>query len=166
MARLSFPAAACLLRTPAGLVLTTRFIDQAEEMWLRPEQDRADPSVALVLRDLSRAPAGLAPAYVATAGLDPLRDEGEQYAAAPAAFVQQQAFALTEAGFALDLEDGAHVHAAVAFDFLIEIDERQAIMRGKPSPDRRLAGAGRTDDEKVVRRIHAQMLTGRIRQLW
>jgi hypothetical protein len=39
-------------------------------------------------------------------------------------------------------------------DLLIEIDERQSIMRGKPTPDGRLAGASRADDEQVARRIH------------
>ena len=36
-----------------------------------------DPRVSPVLTDV---PAGLAPAYVATAGFDPLRDEGEAFA--------------------------------------------------------------------------------------
>jgi acetyl esterase len=39
--------------------------------------DLRDPRVSPAYADL---PAGLAPAYVATAGFDPLRDEGEAYA--------------------------------------------------------------------------------------
>jgi hypothetical protein len=39
-------------------------------------------------------------------------------------------------------------------DLLIDIDERQSIMRGKATPDGRFAGAGRADDEQVVRRVH------------
>jgi hypothetical protein len=60
------------------------------------------------------------------------------------------AFALAKARLALDLEHGAHVHTALVFDLLIEIDERQAIMHGKATPDGRLAGAGRADDEQVA----------------
>ena len=53
-------------------------------MWSRtayvPEPaGRADPRVSPLLADLS---GGLALAYVATAGFDPLRDEGEAYARA------------------------------------------------------------------------------------
>ena len=70
--------------------------------------------------------------------------------------------ALAKAALALDLEHRVHVHAAMTLDLLVEIDEGQAIMRGKPSPDRGLAGTGGADEEQVVRRIHGQMLTGRI----
>ena len=64
-----------------GYILTTQFMDLAEQAWLEPGQDLADPAISLVLRDFSGdLPADLAPAYVATAGFDPLRDEGEAYA--------------------------------------------------------------------------------------
>jgi hypothetical protein len=91
---------------------------------------------------------------------------GKQYPGASAAFIQQVAFALAKTCLALDLEHGTHVDAAMLFDLLIEIDEQQAIMRSKASSDGRLAGAGRTDDEKIARRIHGQMLAGRVRSLW
>lgn len=61
-----------------GFFLTKEFMDRAEEAWLEEGQDLADPEISLVLRD--DLPPGLAPAYVATAGFDPLRDEGETYA--------------------------------------------------------------------------------------
>ncbi len=60
-----------------GFLLTKADMDWYEHHYLPPDTDRADPRVS-VLRaaDLS----GLPPAYVATAGFDPLRDEGEAYA--------------------------------------------------------------------------------------
>ncbi len=61
-----------------GFLLARADMDWFERHYLPPDVDRADPRVS-VLRaaDLS----GLPPAYVATAGFDPLRDEGEAYAA-------------------------------------------------------------------------------------
>lgn len=60
----------------AGFFLTKADMDWFERHYLPPGADRADPRVSVL-----RAPdlAGLAPAYVATAGFDPLRDEGEAY---------------------------------------------------------------------------------------
>jgi acetyl esterase len=62
----------------AGFFLTKADMDWFEDHYLPPGADRSDPRVSVL-----RAPdlAGLAPAYVATAGFDPLRDEGEAYAA-------------------------------------------------------------------------------------
>ncbi len=60
-----------------GLFLTTEFMDVASEAFLG-DHDKDDPRVSVLYADL---PEGLAPAYVATAGFDPLRDEGEAYAA-------------------------------------------------------------------------------------
>jgi acetyl esterase len=52
-------------------------MDWFEQHYLPPPIDRADPRVSLLrAADLS----GLPPAYIATAGFDPLRDEGEAYA--------------------------------------------------------------------------------------
>lgn len=60
-----------------GFWLTERFIDRCRAAYLLPESDPADPLLSpLQTKDL----AGLAPAYVVTAGFDPLRDEGEAYA--------------------------------------------------------------------------------------
>ena len=52
-------------------------MDDFERYYLPPGTDATDPRVSILLApDLS----GLPPAYVATAGFDPLRDEGEAYA--------------------------------------------------------------------------------------
>ena len=60
-----------------GFLLTRGDMDWFEERYLPPGVDRSDPRVALLeAEDLS----GLPPAYVATAGFDPLRDEGEELA--------------------------------------------------------------------------------------
>jgi len=60
-----------------GFYLNTEFMDLATASYLPVEADRTDPRAHLVAAEL---PAGLAPAYVLTAGFDPLRDEGEAYA--------------------------------------------------------------------------------------
>jgi acetyl esterase/lipase len=60
-----------------GFLLTRGDMEWFEERYLPPGADRSDPRVALLeAGDLS----GLPPAYVATAGFDPLRDEGEELA--------------------------------------------------------------------------------------
>ncbi|WP_432477667.1 alpha/beta hydrolase fold domain-containing protein [Nocardioides sp. GXQ0305] len=60
-----------------GLVLDRRFMDLAAQCYLPRPDDVLDPRASPLLADV---PTGLAPAYVATAGFDPLRDEGEAYA--------------------------------------------------------------------------------------
>jgi acetyl esterase len=60
-----------------GFYLTRRFMEQGEAHYLSDPGDVNDPRASPVLADL---PTGLAPAYVVTAGFDPLRDEGEAYA--------------------------------------------------------------------------------------
>ncbi|MGN6203204.1 MAG: alpha/beta hydrolase [Solirubrobacterales bacterium] len=61
-----------------GFLLTRGDMDWFEDHYLPPGVDRGDPRVALLnATDLT----GLPPAYIATAGFDPLRDEGEAFAA-------------------------------------------------------------------------------------
>ncbi len=73
-----------------GFLLTKRDIDWFESQYLRHSSiDRADPRVSPLLAE---SLSGLAPALIAVAGFDPLRDEGESYAAA-----------LRAAGTAVDL---------------------------------------------------------------
>jgi acetyl esterase len=60
-----------------GFLLTKDDMDTFERHYLPPGTDATDPRVSILLApDLT----GLPPAYVATAGFDPLRDEGEAYA--------------------------------------------------------------------------------------
>jgi len=73
-----------------GFVLTKRDMDWFESQYLRrSDLDRADPRVSPLLAE---SLSGLAPALIAVAGFDPLRDEGEGYATA-----------LRAAGTAVDL---------------------------------------------------------------
>jgi acetyl esterase len=60
-----------------GFLLTKADLDTCEAHYLPPGTDRGDPRVSVL-----RAPdlRGLPPAYMATAGFDPLRDEAEAYA--------------------------------------------------------------------------------------
>jgi acetyl esterase len=59
-----------------GFMLTKNDMDNFEHHYLPPGTDATDPRVSVLLApDLT----GLPPAYVATAGFDPLRDEGEAY---------------------------------------------------------------------------------------
>jgi len=59
-----------------GFYLTKAFMDLANQCYIG-RTDPRDPRVSPLYAEI---PAGLAPAYVATAGFDPLRDEGEAYA--------------------------------------------------------------------------------------
>jgi acetyl esterase len=60
-----------------GFYLTTGFIDLARSLYVPDPGTHDDPRVSPLV---SKVPEGLAPAYVVTAGFDPLRDEGEAYA--------------------------------------------------------------------------------------
>lgn len=59
-----------------GFYLTRQFIDTARDSYAPDEDQWRDPRLSPLFADL---PPGLAPAFVATAGFDPLRDEGEAY---------------------------------------------------------------------------------------
>ena len=59
-----------------GFYLTEAFMDQAEDYYLAGG-DATDPRGSVLHAEI---PDGLAPAYLCTAGFDPLRDEGDAYA--------------------------------------------------------------------------------------
>ena len=61
-----------------GFYLSQEFIDVADRSYLTDPAQAHDPDVSVLLTE--KIPDGLAPAYVATAGFDPLRDEGEAWA--------------------------------------------------------------------------------------
>ena len=62
-----------------GFYLTSEFMDLANESYVPVVAERDDIRISPLRHDV---PAGLAPAYLCTAGFDPLRDEGESYAEA------------------------------------------------------------------------------------
>ena len=59
-----------------GFFLTKAFMDLARENYLAGDEDTADVRLSPLRHD----PTGVAPAYVVTAGFDPLLDEGKAYA--------------------------------------------------------------------------------------
>ena len=59
-----------------GFFLTREGIDLSDRSYLVGDVDLSDPRISPLLND----PTGVAPAYVVTAGFDPLLDEGEAYA--------------------------------------------------------------------------------------
>jgi acetyl esterase len=60
-----------------GFYLTKAYMDLANESYAASDADLDDPRFSPIRAEL---PPGLAPALVFTAGFDPLRDEGEEYA--------------------------------------------------------------------------------------
>ncbi len=91
-----------------GFYLTQGFIDVANESYLPDPADHVDPRVAPLRAEI---PPGLAPAHVATAGFDPLRDEGEAYARR-----------LQDAGVAVELRR----HASLIHGFLTWVESGEA----------------------------------------
>ena len=61
----------------AGFFLTQQFMDLSRDNYAPDETQWTDARMSPLFADV---PPGLAPAFVATAGFDPLRDEGEAYA--------------------------------------------------------------------------------------
>lgn len=61
-----------------GFFLTSAFMELAGSSYVAPGTDPRDPHLAPMWAEV---PDDLAPAYLCTAGFDPLRDEGEAYAA-------------------------------------------------------------------------------------
>ena len=61
-----------------GFYLTERELDWYRGHYVTQETDALDPRCSPLL---TNELVGVAPAYVATAGFDPLRDEGEEYGA-------------------------------------------------------------------------------------
>ena len=61
----------------SGFYLTEEFMNLGRSSYLRSVAERTDPRASVLYDDVPR---GLAPAYICTAGFDPLRDEGEAYA--------------------------------------------------------------------------------------
>lgn len=59
-----------------GFFLTRRFIEVTENSYIPTGTSWTDPRLSPIYGDLR----GLPPAYVVTAGFDPLRDEGDEYA--------------------------------------------------------------------------------------
>jgi acetyl esterase len=81
---LFYPTTDATVRTRSQELFSERFLLTQEDMdwfmahYAASEEDKHDPRYSPMLApDLS----GLPPAYIATAGFDPLRDEGEAYAA-------------------------------------------------------------------------------------
>lgn len=61
-----------------GFYLTTEFTDLVDATYFTELTDRRDPLASVAFTE--KIPPDLAPAFVATAGFDPLRDEGEAWA--------------------------------------------------------------------------------------
>ena len=97
-----------------GLYLTREYMDLANASYLPHERDRTDPRASPLFEKI---PDGLAPAYIATAGFDPLRDEGEAYArllCEAGVPVEMHRFPDQIHGFFNVLGPGRHSRAAVA----------------------------------------------------
>ena len=98
-----------------GFFLTAAFMDLAEVSYLSEAHDRRDPRVSVQFTE--KMPDGLASAFIATAGFDPLRDEGEAYArllAGAGVAVEMKRYPGLIHGFANIVGAGRSNRAAVA----------------------------------------------------
>ena len=97
-----------------GFYLDVPFMDAATQAYAPTQELREDPRVSPLLGDV---PPGLAPAYLCTAGFDPLRDEGEAYAVKVAdagASIEVRRFGSEIHGFLNILGVGSESRACVA----------------------------------------------------
>lgn len=103
-----------LARYAQGYILTTQALEECAALFISPGADRSDPRLSPLRHTL----AGLPPAIIATAGFDPLRDQGTAYAQA-----------LTQAGTqATLLEEPGLIHGYADFAGLVP-EARRAIHR-------------------------------------
>ena len=96
-----------------GFYLTQSFMDVAEASYVPAGVDKRDPRLSPLFAEV---PADVAPAYVITAGFDPLRDEGEAYARKleqAGAKVEQRRFSDQIHGFFNVISAGRTARAAV-----------------------------------------------------
>jgi acetyl esterase len=112
-----------------GFLLTEADREAYEASYLPGGVDAADPRVSLLqVADLSNLP----PAYLVTAGFDPLRDEGEAYA-----------LRMREAGTAVALRRHPGLIHAFANDFAVCPSARAALSEAAGALRMGLAGTGR-----------------------
>jgi len=96
-----------------GYYLTEEFMDHPRRLYLRGAEDETDPRMSVLYDDV---PPGLAPAFICTAGFDPLRDEGEAYArklAEAGVAVELKRFPALIHGFINMIDAGSTTRAAV-----------------------------------------------------
>ena len=79
---------------------------------------------------------------------------GQHDAAAGRELGECRRLALAEAGLAFEIEDEADRGAGMRLDLMIEVVERHAEQLGDVTPDRRLAGAHRADEDEVGGGVH------------
>ena len=121
-----------------GFILTKAEIDWFEAQYLPDGAEEGDPRVSVL-----RAPdlTGLPPAYVATAGFDPLRDEGEAYA-----------LRMREAGVQVALRRHPGLIHSFANQTAISRTAREAMLEAAGALRMGLAPAWRHRGQKAARR--------------
>lgn len=123
-----------------GFLLTKADTDRCERLYLGARSDRADPRASVLrapdLRDLP-------PAYVATAGFDPLRDEGEVYA-----------LRMREAGVAVTLQRHPGLIHIFANETAVSRSARAAMMAAAAALTRELKRPPRGRSSRSTSEIH------------